>query len=120
MTKQQPEEALKLPTFGQRKMASRVVCRRWQAPCAKIPVRNARRNRIHHLRLRSRRRALDEPLGVDLIVVGSANGVQAATVVEALAAKAFGGMVQGFLFAKPMTAQKFALTSLRRPVTIPE
>jgi EAL domain-containing protein (putative c-di-GMP-specific phosphodiesterase class I) len=29
-------------------------------------------------------------------------------------------MVQGFLFAKPMTAQKFALTSLRRPVTIPE
>ena len=24
MTKQQPEEALKLPTFGQRKMASRV------------------------------------------------------------------------------------------------
>ena len=29
-------------------------------------------------------------------------------------------MVQGFLFAKPMTAQKFALTSLRKPVTIPE
>ena len=36
---------------------------------------------------------LDEPLGVDLVVVGSANGVQAATVVEALAAKAFGGKV---------------------------
>ncbi len=29
-------------------------------------------------------------------------------------------MVQGFLFAKPMTAQKFALTSLRKPVTIPD
>jgi EAL domain-containing protein (putative c-di-GMP-specific phosphodiesterase class I) len=29
-------------------------------------------------------------------------------------------MVQGFLFAKPMTAQKFALTSLRQPVTITE
>ena len=28
-------------------------------------------------------------------------------------------MVQGFLFAKPVTAQKFALTTLRHPVTIP-
>ena len=36
---------------------------------------------------------LDEPLGVDLIVVGSANGEHAATVVEALAAKEFGGKV---------------------------
>ena len=123
MTKQQPEEALKLPTFGQRKMASRVcvvdgkphvrkfLCETLEeigfitCDCAHVAALDV---------------ALDEPLGVDLIVVGSANGVQAATVVEALAAKAFGGMVQGFLFAKPMTAQKFALTSLRRPVTIPE
>jgi EAL domain-containing protein (putative c-di-GMP-specific phosphodiesterase class I) len=29
-------------------------------------------------------------------------------------------MVQGFLLAKPMTAQKFALTSLRQPITIPD
>jgi EAL domain-containing protein (putative c-di-GMP-specific phosphodiesterase class I) len=29
-------------------------------------------------------------------------------------------MVQGLLLAKPMTAQKFALTSLRQPLTIPE
>jgi EAL domain-containing protein (putative c-di-GMP-specific phosphodiesterase class I) len=28
-------------------------------------------------------------------------------------------MVQGFLFAKPVTAQKFALTTLRQPVTMP-
>ena len=28
-------------------------------------------------------------------------------------------LVQGFLFAKPMTAQKFALTTLRYPVTMP-
>lgn len=28
-------------------------------------------------------------------------------------------LVQGFLFAKPMTAQKFALTTLRHPVTMP-
>ena len=28
-------------------------------------------------------------------------------------------LVQGFLFAKPMTAQKFALTTLRYPVTLP-
>ena len=29
-------------------------------------------------------------------------------------------MVQGYLLAKPMTAQKFALSSLRQPMTIPE
>jgi EAL domain-containing protein (putative c-di-GMP-specific phosphodiesterase class I) len=29
-------------------------------------------------------------------------------------------LVQGFLFAKPMTAQKFALTTLRHPVTVPQ
>jgi EAL domain-containing protein (putative c-di-GMP-specific phosphodiesterase class I) len=29
-------------------------------------------------------------------------------------------MVQGFLFAKPMTAQKFALTTLRHPVAVPQ
>jgi hypothetical protein len=28
-------------------------------------------------------------------------------------------LVQGFLFAKPMTAQKFALTTLRHPVMMP-
>ena len=28
-------------------------------------------------------------------------------------------LVQGFLFGKPMTAKKFALTSLRHPVTLP-
>ena len=28
-------------------------------------------------------------------------------------------LVQGFLFAKPMTAQKFALNTLRHPVTVP-
>ena len=28
-------------------------------------------------------------------------------------------LVQGFLFAKPMTAQKFALTTLRHPVSMP-
>ena len=96
MTKQQPEEALKLPTFGQRKMASRVcvvdgkphvrkfLCETLEeigfiaCDCAHVAALDV---------------ALDEPLGVDLIVVGSANGVQAATVVEALAAKAFGGKV---------------------------
>ena len=36
---------------------------------------------------------LNEPMRVDLIVVGSANGEHAATVVEALAAKEFGGKV---------------------------
>jgi EAL domain-containing protein (putative c-di-GMP-specific phosphodiesterase class I) len=96
MAKQQPEEALKLPTFGQRKMASRVcvvdgkphvrkfLCETLEeigfiaCDCAHVAALDV---------------ALDEPLGVDLIVVGSANGVQAATVVEALAAKAFGGKV---------------------------
>ncbi len=29
-------------------------------------------------------------------------------------------LVQGFLFAKPMTAQKFARTTLRHPVTVPQ
>ena len=29
-------------------------------------------------------------------------------------------LVQGFLFAKPTTAQKFALTTLRHPVTVPQ
>jgi hypothetical protein len=78
MTKQQPEEALKLPTFGQRKMASRVcvvdgkphvrkfLCETLEeigfitCDCAHVAALDV---------------ALDEPLGVDLIVVGSANGV---------------------------------------------
>jgi hypothetical protein len=71
MTKQQPEEALKLPTFGQRKMASRV--------CVVDGKPHVRKFLCETL----------EEIGF-------------------------------ILFAKPMTAQKFALTSLRRPVTIPE
>ena len=96
MTKKQPEEVLTLPTFGRRKMASRVcvvdgkphvrkfLCETLEdigfitCECAHVGALDA---------------VLDEPLGVDLVVVGFANGVQAASVVDALAAKAFGGKV---------------------------
>ena len=96
MTKQQPEEACKLPTFGRRKAACRVcivdgkphvrrfLCEALEeigfitCECAQVTALDA---------------VLDEPLGVDLAVIGSANGVQAATVIEALAAKAFSGKV---------------------------
>jgi hypothetical protein len=96
MTKEQREEVLTLPTFGRRKMASRVcvvdgkphvrkfLCETLEdigfiaCECAHVGALGA---------------VLDEPLGVDLVVVGSANGVEAAAVVEALAAQAFGGKV---------------------------
>src|SRR4029077_10732870 len=96
MTKEQREEVLTLPTFGRRKMASRVcvvdgkphvrkfLCETLEdigfiaCECAHVGALGA---------------VLHEPLGVDLVVVGSANGVEAAAVVEALAAQAFGGKV---------------------------
>lgn len=96
MTKQQPEEACKLPAFGRRKVACRAcvvegkphvrrfLCEALEeigfitCECANVTALDA---------------VLDEPLGVDLVVIGSANGVQAATVIEALAAKVFDGKV---------------------------
>jgi EAL domain-containing protein (putative c-di-GMP-specific phosphodiesterase class I) len=96
MTKHQSEEGLKLPTFGQRKMASRVC-----VVDGKPHVRKFLCEALEEIGFITRECAsvavlegvLDEPLGVDLIVVGSANDVQAATVIEALAAKKFGGKV---------------------------
>ena len=96
MTKQPSEEVLKLPTFGRRKVASRVC-----VVDSKPHVRKFLCETLEEIGFISRECAhvaalgavLDEPLGVDLIVVGSANGEQAATVVEALAAKEFGGKV---------------------------
>ena len=96
MTKQQPEEILKLPTFGRRKVASRVC-----VVDGKPHVRKFLCETLEEIGFITRECAhvatldavLDEPLGVDLIVVGSANGEHAATVVEALAAKEFGGKV---------------------------
>jgi DNA-binding response OmpR family regulator len=96
MTKHQSEEGLKLPTFGQRKMASRVC-----VVDGKPHVRKFLCEALEEIGFITRECAcvavlegvLDEPLGVDLIVVESANDVQAATVIEALAAKKFGGKV---------------------------
>ena len=96
MTKHQSEEGLKLPTFGQRKMASRVC-----VVDGKPHVRKFLCEALEEIGFITREcdrvavleAVLDEPLGVDLIVVGAANGVQAATVIEALAAKEFGGKV---------------------------
>ena len=96
MTKQPSEEVLKLPTFGRRKVASRVC-----VVDGKPHVRKFLCETLEEIGFITRECAhvaaldavLDEPLGVDLIVVGSANGEQAATVVEALAAKEFGGKV---------------------------
>ena len=96
MTKKQPEEVLTLPTFGRRKMASRVC-----VVDGKPHVRKFLRDTLEDIgfitcecaHVDALDAVLGEPLGVDLVVVGSANGVQAASVVEALAAKAFGGKV---------------------------
>jgi EAL domain-containing protein (putative c-di-GMP-specific phosphodiesterase class I) len=60
-------------------------------------------------------------------ILDLADGYGASTVAEGvetradfLTAREMGfGLVQGFLFAKPMTAQKFALTTLRHPVSMP-
>jgi CheY-like chemotaxis protein len=86
MTKQQPEEILKLPTFGRRKVASRVC-----VVDGKPHVRKFLCEALEEIGFITREcdrvavleAVLDEPLGVDLIVVGAANGVQAATVIEA-------------------------------------
>jgi EAL domain-containing protein (putative c-di-GMP-specific phosphodiesterase class I) len=96
MTKQQPQEVSKLPTFGQRKVASRAC-----VVDGKPHVRRFLRETLEEIgfitcecaQAAALDAVLDAPLGVDLVVVGSANGAQAAAVVEALAAKAFGGKV---------------------------
>ena len=101
MTKKQPEEVLTLPTFGRRKMASRVcvvdgkphvrkfLCETLEdigfitCECAHVGALDA---------------VLDEPLGVDLVVVGSANGVQAALI--RVAASHLGTRSAGLLHAR--------------------
>jgi len=48
-----------------------------------------------------------------------AEGVE--TLADFLTVREMGfDLVQGFLFARPMTAQKFARTTLRHPVTVPQ
>src|SRR5262249_18287032 len=96
MTKKQPEEVLTLPTFGRRKMASRVC-----VVDAKPHVRKFLCETLEDIGFIACECAhvggldavLDERLGFDLVVVGCPDGVQAASVVEALAAKGFGGKV---------------------------
>ena len=96
MTKQQSGEILKLPTFGRRKVASRVC-----VVDGKPHVRKFLCETLEEIGFVTRGCAdvaaldgvLDELLGFDLVVVGSANGEHSASVVETLAAKEFGGKV---------------------------
>src|ERR1700757_3349315 len=86
MTKQQPQEVSTLPTFGQRKVASRACI-----VDGKPHVRRFLRETLEEIgfitcecaQAAALDAVLDAPLGVDLVVVGSANGAQAAAVVEA-------------------------------------
>ncbi len=96
MTKKKPEEVCTLPAFGRRKVACRAC-----VVDGKPHVRRFLREALDEIgfitcecaHVTALDAVLDDPSGIDLVVVGSANGVQAAAVVEALAAKAFGGKV---------------------------
>jgi EAL domain-containing protein (putative c-di-GMP-specific phosphodiesterase class I) len=96
MTYKKPEEISKLPAFGRRKVACRAC-----VVDGKPHVRKFLRETLDEIgfitcecaHVAALDAVLDAPPGIDLIVVGSANGMQAAAVVEALAAKAYGGKV---------------------------
>ena len=97
MGNQQPEEAIKLAPFGQRKVAPRV----WVAD-GKAHIRKFVGEALEELGFITSECAhvgelnagLDKQLMPDIVVVGlSTGGIEAAAILEALAARTFGGKV---------------------------